>query len=232
MDIQTWQERMDKSGKRECQSLAVEMMQEEIDELRAALAHRAAVAEVADELGYLPSDDYHMPFMCLIEKYMSACDYHGSQTGERCTVAEEAIRAALTNLRGSSSTPPTPVDTHPVTGNPMKFDTYPPYGVTKQTSGLRNPKDRDFHAESPEVQAIFRKNCVHYAGNYEVTPGQAVQIARAIIAERIARQKAMAPTPAVQSLVPDPNWSADVQAAFIQLAKVIASEPKKIRYQD
>ena len=28
-----------------------------------------------------------------------------------------------------------------------------------------------------EVQAIFRRNCVSYPGNYEVTPGQTLQIA-------------------------------------------------------
>lgn len=29
-----------------------------------------------------------------------------------------------------------------------------------------------------QVQTIFRKNCVHYAGNFEVTPGGALSIAR------------------------------------------------------
>ena len=106
----TWQERAKAADDFPCFSgdTAAPYIAAENADLRAALAQRAAVAEVADELGDLPSDDYHMPFMCLIEKYMSACDYHGSQTGERCTVAEEAIRAALTNLRGSSSTPPAP----------------------------------------------------------------------------------------------------------------------------
>jgi len=33
-----------------------------------------------------------------------------------------------------------------------------------------------------DVQDIFRKNCVHYAGNYEITPGGAVTIARKLAA--------------------------------------------------
>lgn len=33
-----------------------------------------------------------------------------------------------------------------------------------------------------QIQDLFRRNCVNYAGNYEVTPGQALQIAKSIIA--------------------------------------------------
>jgi hypothetical protein len=32
------------------------------------------------------------------------------------------------------------------------------------------------------IQEIFRNNCVDFAGNYEVTPGNAMAIARKIIA--------------------------------------------------
>jgi hypothetical protein len=67
------------------------------------LAARAAApvsgpSEVPNALGYVPSDDILLPFMCLIEDYMSAVDYHGGQTGEKCDAAEAAIRAALIKL--------------------------------------------------------------------------------------------------------------------------------------
>jgi len=50
--IETWQERMGKSGKRECADLAVELAQAEIDDLRSALTvaeHRAWCAEVNED---------------------------------------------------------------------------------------------------------------------------------------------------------------------------------------
>ncbi len=63
-----------------------------------------ALAEKPNELGYVPSDDILMPFMSLVEDYMAAVDYHGSQKGPRCDAAEAAIRAALIKL----STPAQP----------------------------------------------------------------------------------------------------------------------------
>lgn len=44
-DIKTWQERMSASGRRECEGLAIELMEAEIAELRAVLASRATPAQ-------------------------------------------------------------------------------------------------------------------------------------------------------------------------------------------
>lgn len=60
--------------------------------------------EQPDAKGWLPSDDFHLPFMCLVEDYMAACDYHGSQKGEKCEAAEGKIRAALIALAAPSPT--------------------------------------------------------------------------------------------------------------------------------
>ncbi len=66
----------------------------------------AAPAEQPDALGYVPSDDILLPFMSLIEDYMSAVDYHGGQKGERCDAAEAALRAALVKLVADAKAAP------------------------------------------------------------------------------------------------------------------------------
>lgn len=45
--------------------------------------------------------------------------------------------------------------------------------ITKPTEGA---------VTDEQVFASFRQNCVNYTGNYEVTPGQAVMIVRAVLA--------------------------------------------------
>lgn len=88
--------------------------------------------------------------------------------------------------------PPNPCDGCEGNCEACPFDARPP----ATGDGAKHILGYPVVALERSVHELFRVNCVHYAGNYEVTPGQAQRIAKVLtesLQAKVAQLEAMRP---------------------------------------